>query len=94
MDYTIARSALAVPSRAYAAVRVGGELPSIGLFTGVRGREILRTSPLRSFEEFAYPAFFSKVPHSLGHGIVGCSVANKMGGDHGLLERRTTAPAC
>jgi hypothetical protein len=41
-DYTIARSALAVPSRACAAARIGGELPielpSIGLFTRVRGR--------------------------------------------------------
>jgi hypothetical protein len=45
VDYTLARSAVAVPSRACAAVRVGGELPSIGLFTGVRGRGILRSSP-------------------------------------------------
>ena len=41
-DYTIARSALAVPYRACGAVRIGGELlsklPSFGLFTGVRGR--------------------------------------------------------
>src|SRR5829696_2995430 len=36
---------------------------------------------------------FSEVPHSLGPSVVGCSVANKTGGDHGLLERRTTAPA-
>src|SRR5215203_2475858 len=38
-------------------------------------------------------AAFSEVPHSLGPGVVGCSVAIKIGGDHGLLERRTTAPA-
>src|SRR5215218_3135531 len=36
---------------------------------------------------------FSEVPHSLRPGVVGCSVATKIGGDHGLLERRTTAPA-
>src|SRR5215216_4150255 len=36
---------------------------------------------------------FSEVPHSLRPGVVGCSVANKTGGDYGLLERRTTAPA-
>src|SRR5215217_9053013 len=36
---------------------------------------------------------FSEVPHSLGPSVVGCSVANKTGGDHGLLERRATAPA-
>src|SRR5919112_3977390 len=37
---------------------------------------------------------FSEVPHSLCLGVVGSSVANKIGGDHGLLERRRTAPAC
>jgi hypothetical protein len=30
---------------------------------------------------------FSEVPYSLGPGVVGCSVANKTGGDHGLLQR-------
>jgi hypothetical protein len=48
VDYTLARSALAVPSRGCAAVSIGGELPSelpsIGLFTEVRGRKILRSS--------------------------------------------------
>jgi hypothetical protein len=48
VDYTLARSALAVPSRGCAVVRIGGELPSelpsIGLFTEVRGRKILRSS--------------------------------------------------
>src|SRR5918997_29605 len=37
---------------------------------------------------------FSEVPHSLCPGVVGSSVANKIGGDHGLLERRRTAAAC
>jgi hypothetical protein len=37
-DYTIAGSALAVSSRACGAVRIGGELSSIGLFTGVHRR--------------------------------------------------------
>lgn len=50
MDNTIARSALAVPSRVCAAVSIGGELPSIGLFTRVRGRGILRTSRIRFSE--------------------------------------------
>src|SRR5215210_3176677 len=36
---------------------------------------------------------FSEVRHSLCPGVVGCSVANKIGGDHGLLERRRTAAA-
>src|SRR5215208_6242781 len=36
---------------------------------------------------------FSEVPHSLGPSVVGCSVAIKIGGDHGLLERRRKAPA-
>src|SRR5215203_2087957 len=36
---------------------------------------------------------FSEVPHSLGPSVVRCSVANKTGGDHGLLERRRKAPA-
>jgi hypothetical protein len=48
VDYTIAGSALVVSSRACAAVSIGGELPSelpsIGLFTGVRGRRILGSS--------------------------------------------------
>ena len=34
------------------------------------------------------------VPHSLCPGVVGPSVANNIGGDHGLLERRRTAAAC
>src|SRR5215216_1364022 len=36
---------------------------------------------------------FSEDPHSFGPSVVGCSVANKIGGHHGFLERRTTAPA-
>jgi hypothetical protein len=35
-----------------------------------------------------------KLNFRFGPGVVGCSVAIKIGGDHGLLERRTTAPAC
>jgi hypothetical protein len=56
VDYTIAGSALAVPCRACGAVRIGGELlselPSIGLFTRVRGRGILRTSPCHHSRKF------------------------------------------
>src|SRR5215217_5926862 len=36
---------------------------------------------------------FSEGPHSVGLSVVGCSVAIKMGGHHGLLERRRKAPA-
>jgi hypothetical protein len=34
-----------------------------------------------------------KLNFRFGPGGVGCSVANKIGGDHGLLERRRAAPA-
>jgi hypothetical protein len=44
VDYTIARSALAAPSRVCVAARIGGVLPSLGLFTGVRGRGVLPSS--------------------------------------------------
>jgi hypothetical protein len=52
VDYTIAGSALAVPSRACGAVRINGKLlsklPSIGLFTGVRGSVFSAVRMLRS----------------------------------------------
>src|SRR5215217_4756513 len=34
-----------------------------------------------------------KLNFRFGPGVVGCSVAIKIGGDHGLLERRRKAPA-
>src|SRR5918994_3597344 len=70
-----------------------------------RTSPILRTSSLRlaavyspnvvegEFSEVELPISFSEVRHNLGPGVVGCSVTNELGGDHSLLERRTTAPA-
>src|ERR687897_202572 len=74
-------------------------LPRVG---GARVRPLSRTlrtvlySPKcleGEFSEVGLPISFSEVRHNLGPGVVGCSVTNELGGDHGLLERRTTAPA-
>jgi hypothetical protein len=50
VGYSIAGSALAVPSRASATVRMGGAVPSIGLFTRVRGRVDSQKSMCRTVQ--------------------------------------------
>jgi hypothetical protein len=55
-------------------------------------RALSRQSLEGEFCEVGLPISFSEVRHNLGAGVVGCSVTNELGGDHGLLERRT-APA-
>src|ERR671921_98810 len=56
------------------------------------GELIHRSAWNRISAHFAFWAF-SEVPNGLRPGVVGCSLAIKIGGDHGLLQRRTTAPA-
>src|SRR5215211_8965156 len=69
----VARRAVQAPSRHRTQPPKGTK----AIYQTVSGSGILRSSSLRSSEKFAYPAFFSKVPHSPGHCVVGCSVANK-----------------
>src|SRR5215218_265726 len=58
-----------------------------------RASAIFQTVSEGEFSEVGLPISFSEVRHNLGPGVVGCSVTNELGGDHGLLERRTTAAA-
>src|SRR5215217_3064420 len=79
LNMTEAMKALSPPSQE--APPDEGESPETADEQQGRG---VRPTPLRERLRRAYR----------GLGGVGWSVAKKIGGDHGLLERRTTAPAC
>ena len=50
-------------------------------------------SPFPLFTGVSGSQTSQKLNFRFGPGVVGCSITSKIGGDHGLLERRTTAPA-